>query len=316
MTNPLQRIDLNLLVTLHALMTERHISRAAVRLHKSQPAVSHALAHLRELFGDPLLVRRDGRLELTARARELAQPLEDVLAQLGALLAPPAFDPAAAQRVFRLVMSDYGARTVLPGLVRRLRAEAPGIEVVVTQSPRELMQLQVLDGEVDLALGVFPAPPPELLMEALLTDTFACAADAATLPPAGALALDAWLARPHVLVAMRGGIDNEIDRALARLGHVRRIVATLPHWGVANDLIAGTDLVLTVARRNLSKLSGDGQLRVFDAPFPIEPFTFGHLWHPRRQNDPAHQWLRRAIAEIVQTPERSQAAKPSNCMQN
>ncbi|MFX7922482.1 LysR family transcriptional regulator, partial [Acinetobacter baumannii] len=94
----------------------------AVRLHKSQPAVSHALAHLRELFGDPLLVRRGGKLALTARARELSQPLEDVLDQLGALLAPPAFDAAAAQRVFRLVMSDYGARTVLPELIRRLRA--------------------------------------------------------------------------------------------------------------------------------------------------------------------------------------------------
>lgn len=140
MTNPLQRVDLNLLVTLHALMTERHISRAAVRLHKSQPAVSHALAHLRALFGDPLLVRRGGKLELTARARELSQPLEDVLAQLGALLAPSAFDASEAQRVFRLVMSDYGARTVLPGLMRRLRTEAPGIDLVVTQSTREMMQ--------------------------------------------------------------------------------------------------------------------------------------------------------------------------------
>ncbi|KMW47513.1 LysR family transcriptional regulator [Ralstonia insidiosa] len=302
MANPLQRIDLNLLVTLHALLNEQHISRAAVRLHKSQPAVSHALAHLRELFGDPLLVRRGGKLALTARARELSQPLEDVLDQLGALLAPPAFDAAAAQRVFRLVMSDYGARTVLPELIRRLRAEAPGIDLVVTQSTRELMPQQVLDGEVDLALGVFPSPPPELLAEALFTDTFACAADATTLPTSGALTLKSWLTRPHALVAMRGGVDNEIDRALARLGHTRRIAITLPHWGVANDLIAGTDLVLTVARRNLDRLGGDARLGVFAAPFPIEPFTFGHLWHPRRQNDPAHQWLRRAIAEVVQTP--------------
>ena len=302
MANPLQRIDLNLLVTLHALLNEQHISRAAVRLHKSQPAVSHALAHLRELFGDPLLVRRGGKLALTARACELSQPLEDVLDQLGALLAPPAFDAAAAQRVFRLVMSDYGARTVLPELIRRLRAEAPGIDLVVTQSTRELMPQQVLDGEVDLALGVFPSPPPELLAEALFTDTFACAADATTLPTSGALTLKSWLTRPHALVAMRGGVDNEIDRALARLGHTRRIAITLPHWGVANDLIAGTDLVLTVARRNLDRLGGDARLGVFAAPFPIEPFTFGHLWHPRRQNDPAHQWLRRAIAEVVQTP--------------
>lgn len=273
-----------------------------MRLHKSQPAVSHALAHLRALFGDPLLVRRGGKLELTARARELSQPLEDVLAQLGALLAPSAFDASEAQRVFRLVMSDYGARTVLPGLMRRLRTEAPGIDLVVTQSTREMMQLQVLDGEVDLALGVFPSPPSELLAQTLFTDTFACAADASTLPACGTLTLEAWLARPHALVAMRGGVDNEIDRALARLGHTRRIAITLPHWGVANEVIAGTDLVLTVARRNLDRLDGDARLRVFAAPFPIEPFAFGHLWHPRRQNDPAHQWLRGVIADVVRAP--------------
>ena len=153
--NNLARIDLNLLVTLHVLLSEKHLACRRA-LHRSQPAVSHALARLRDIFGDPLLVRRAGRLELTARANELVEPLNDVLGRLGALIEPPAFDPSAATRVFRIAMSDYGARIVLPALVKTLRADAPGIELIVSQATREAMRMQLMDGEVDLALGVLP----------------------------------------------------------------------------------------------------------------------------------------------------------------
>ncbi|UTV57840.1 LysR family transcriptional regulator [Burkholderia arboris] len=297
--NNLARIDLNLLVTLHVLLSERHISRAATRLHKSQPAVSHALARLREIFGDPLLVRRAGRLELTARANELVEPLNDVLGRLGALIEPPAFDPSAATRVFRIAMSDYGARIVLPTLVKTLRADAPGIELIVSQATREAMRMQLMDGEVDLALGVLPALQRDLHAQPLFVESFACVADASRLPRRGELALDAWLARPHALVAMRDGMDNEVDRALARLRRERHIAVILPFWGVANDLIAGTDLVLTVARRNLDRVRDDARLRVFEPPFPIDPFEFAQHWHERRHGDAAHVWLRQTIARVA-----------------
>lgn len=294
--NKLRRIDLNLLVTLHALLLEKHISRAALRLHKSQPAVSHSLAHLRKLFDDPLLIRRSGKLELTTRASELMQPLTDSLDQLGALLDPPQFDPTRAQRTFRLAMSDYGARVLLPGLTRSLRTIAPGIDLVVNQASRESMLADVIDGETDMALGVFPGQNSDKLrMRTLFVERFACLADASTLPESGVLDLDAWLARPHVLVAMRSGNDNEIDRALAREGFNRRIAMILPHWGVANELIAGTDLILTVARRSLESVGVDSRLRVFEPPLAIEPFDFDLIWHQRREGDPAHSWLRRMI---------------------
>ncbi|TRX75751.1 LysR substrate-binding domain-containing protein [Pseudomonas mangiferae] len=298
--NNLRRIDLNLLVTLHALLVEKHISRAALRLHKSQPAVSHALAHLRKLFDDPLLIRRSGKLELTSRAAELMQPLTDALGQLGTLLDPPQFDPTRAQRVFRLAMSDYGARVVLPGLVRTLRTIAPGVELVVSQASREAMLADVIDGEIDMAMGVFPSrAPDELRMRTLFVEHFACLADASTLPETGMLDREAWLARPHVLVAMRAGADNEIDRTLGREGMRRRIAVLLPHWGVANELIAGTDLILTVARRSLGAIGSDPRVRVFDLPFPIEPFDFKLIWHQRREGDPAYNWLRQVIMRVV-----------------
>ncbi|MEN5059584.1 LysR family transcriptional regulator [Luteimonas sp. TWI1416] len=298
--NNLRRMDLNLLVTLHALLSERHISRAALRLHRSQPAVSHALAHLRRLFDDPLLVRRAGKLDLTERASALVQPLTEALEQLGALLDPPAFDPASARRTVRLAMSDYGARVLLPGLARTLRSQAPGIDLVVSQASRESMLADIIDGEIEMALGVFPGRHPEpVRRHTLFVEDFASLADTSTVPPSGTLDRQAWLARPHVLVALRAESDNEIDRALARDGLHRRVAMTLPHWGVANDLIAGTDLILTVARRNLDSVAADPRLRIFAPPLAIPPFDFDLIWHQRRERDPSHTWLRDTVMRVA-----------------
>ncbi|MCI3207845.1 MULTISPECIES: LysR family transcriptional regulator [Pandoraea] len=294
----LRRIDLNLLLTLHALLAERHVSRAALRLHRSQPAVSHALAQLRGIFDDPLLVRRDGGLVLTARALELQRPLEDALDQLQGLLHAPTFDPRRARRTFRVALSDYGSRVALPALTRRLRERAPGIDIAATQASREAMLTQLLDGEIDLALGVFHDFPGELETLTLFDESFVCLADRATLPARGHLTMAQWIARPHVLVAMRPGADNEIDQALAALGHVRRVAVTLPHWSIAPELIAGTDLVLTVAERAVAHLRHERKLRRFAAPFAIPPFPFQAVWHTRRDVDPAHRWLREQIVQV------------------
>lgn len=293
----LRRIDLNLLLTLHALLAEQHVSRAALRLHRSQPAVSHALAQLREIFADPLLVRRGGRLQPTARALELAQPLQEALQQLDTLLGRPGFDPAWARRSFRLAMSDYGARVVLPRLMQGLRRDAPEVDLVVTQGSREAMLSQLFDGEIDLALGVFPALAAPLRAETLFEERFACLADRDSVPGRGGLTLAQWLARPHVLVAVRPGADNEIDLALSALGEQRRVALALPHWTVATEVIAGTDLVLTVARRSLEgRLSLRG-LRCFEPPLPIRAFSFQQAWHERREGDAAHRWLRGRVMQ-------------------
>lgn len=298
--NNLRSIDLNLLVTLQALLVEKHITRAASRLHKSQPAVSHALAHLRRLFDDPLLIRRGGHLELTARATELLHPLNDALGQIGTLLEPPQFDPTKAKRVFRLAMSDYGSRVLLPGLTRAFRAMAPGVELLVSQASRESMLADVRESEVDLALGVFPGKQSdELRQHTLFSESFVCVADSSSIPEKGIADLDGWLKRPHVLVAMRAGNDNEVDRALSKLGVQRQISVALPHWSVASDLIAGTDLILTVARRSLDSVERDGRLRLFEPPFDIPQFDFKMIWHPRRESDTAHTWLRQMIMRVA-----------------
>ena len=293
--NNLAGIDLNLLTVLEALLAERHVSRAALRLNKSQPAVSHALARLRLLLDDPLLMRQGGSLKPTARALEIQPHLGEALDRMRHLLAPAGFDPSSERRTFRLAMSDYGAAVLLPGLVPLLRTEAPRSDLLVTQAGREAMAAQILDGEIDLAFGVFPDLGERLTRDVLFEDRYVCLADATVLPPGDRLDLASYLARPHALVALRADVENEIDRTLAVLGHKRRICLTLPHWGMAPRLIAGTDIVLTVARNILPPANEAGGLRLFEVPFTLPAVPFTQIWHPRRQGDPAHQWLRQRI---------------------
>ncbi|MDC9595743.1 LysR family transcriptional regulator [Xenorhabdus anantnagensis] len=298
--NNLRNIDLNLLVTLQVLLLEKHITRTANRLHKSQPAISHALANLRNLFDDPLLVRRFGRLELTPRAQELLIPLREVLGQINTLIEPQVFDPTQTNRTFRLSMSDYGARVLLPTLIRTFRTIAPNAKLTISQASRESMLIDVLDSEIDLALGVFPQKIPEdLRAHALFVEKFSCLADASTIPENGYLDQNSWLARPHVSVAMRAGAEDDIDRVLLKKGLHRKISVQLPHWGIANDIISGTDLILTVARRSLISIENNHNLRIFSPPFNISPFDFKMVWHKRLEIDAAHCWLRQVVMRFL-----------------
>ncbi|XAH25461.1 LysR family transcriptional regulator [Xylophilus sp. GW821-FHT01B05] len=298
--NNLRSVDLNLLTILEVLLAERHLSRAAERLHMSQPAVSHALARLRVLLGDPLLVRGRGGFQPTARALELARPLADALQHIRSVLGGAVFAPGSARRVFRLAASDYGAAIVLPGLLRRLRAEAPGVDLDLVYASRAAMAAGVADGEIDLALGVFTQLPESLRRETLFNERFVCALDPATLPADAPLTLQAYLARPHVLVAAGDTeVATEVDAALARKGLARRIALRLPHWTVAPMVIAGTDLILTVARRALP-LQTAAVLAVREAPLALAPFAFEQVWHSRTQGDAGLGWLRAAVQRVVE----------------
>ncbi|WP_248738059.1 LysR family transcriptional regulator [Pseudomonas sp. MWU12-2029] len=296
--NDLRRIDLNLLVILDALLGEQHVTRAAERLHLSQPAVSHALARLRDLLGDPLLVRAGAGLVPTARALELVAPLAEALAQVQSLLAPNTFDPASARRTFRLAMSDYGAAIILPGLIRTLRAEAPGIDLQISHASREGMVEGLLNGDIDLAAGVLPELPGELCSTPLFEERYVCLLDRQSLPAEGVLDMPTYLSRPHVLLEMRGSGTPEIERTLTALRERRRVAVSLPHWSVAPQFISGTDLILTVASRALNDVDDDS-LIIVPPPFEIAPFTFVSAWHKRRGGDQALNWLNRRIGEGI-----------------
>ena len=300
--NNIRQLDIHLLLTLQALLTEKHISKAAVKLFKSQPAVSHSLAELRKVFNDPLLIRQNGKLERTPRAEELLKPLTEILNQIQILLEPKQFDPSTAHRTFKIAMSDYGAHVVLPNLVQTLRLVAPDIQLQITQASRESMQLQVIEGELDFAFGVFNHEPPDgVFMATLFIEEFRCIADAKQYPHD--LNLDEWLDCPHVLVAMQANSPNEIDMTLTQNGLKRRIVTTLSHWGIANELIQGTDLILTVAQRNIIQFINNPNYKIFAPPITLPSFDFKMIWHKRRENDPAHIWLRQLILQEFDSQE-------------
>lgn len=298
--NNIQPSDLSLLPILEALIAERHISRAAIRLNRSQPAVSHALARLRDLFNDPLLVRGEGGLQPTARALQLVEPLGEALALIRSLVDQPTFDAERCDRHFRLSMSDYGATILLPTLVSQVRQMAPQMNLSIVSYGRERAIAALMDGEIDLAVGVYPVlkqPGGRDLRSALLfEDSFACLFDAEQ--EGTPISLEHYLTRPHVRVAVALHDDSEVDDALARLGHKRRIAVQVPHWSAAPDLVRGTDLILTAARRSLDHIV-PGNLRCSPLPFQLGSFPFVQTWHRRRERDAAHGWLRDAVANAA-----------------
>lgn len=296
----LRNIDLNLLVVLDALLTEKHVTRTGARLHLSQPAISHSLSKLRVLLDDPILIRQGSEVVLSALAQNLQAPLKEILSQIEILLGKSIdFVPANSHRTFRLAMSDYGAAIVLPKLLRQLRAEAPNTTLVVTQDSRHGMLEQIAQGKIDLALGVFPNLSADISSEVLFEETFSCLLDRSTLPANGQLDLDNYLLRPHISVSVDGCSNGEIDRLLRDEGLQRRIAVSVPHWRTAPSMISNTDLILTVATRTLDNALLDEELVSLSPPLPIPPFPFVQLWHNRFGEDPAHKWLREQVRQVV-----------------
>jgi DNA-binding transcriptional LysR family regulator len=298
--NNIAASDLSLLLVLEALLEERHVSRAALRLNRSQPAVSHALARLRDIFNDPLLVRGSDGLQPTARAVQLAEPLSEALALVRSMMDQPVFDIGHTERLFRLSLSDYGTAILLPALVSRLRQSAPLTDLSVVSYGRDRALSALMEGEIDLAVGVYPAlkrqSHRDLRSRLLFKETFACLIDASR--GGERLELGGYLARPHVQVSVGLQDDSEIDAALARLGHKRRIAVQIPHWSTAPDLVRGTDLVLTAARRSISHLEND-DLLCCELPLALPSFPYVQTWHRRRDGDAAHRWLRDQIDELA-----------------
>lgn len=295
----LRRIDLNLLVVLDALLEERHVSRAAQRLAMTQPAVSHALGRLRDLLDDPLLVRAGNQMQLTRRAFELAGPLREILGGVRRLVLGDEFDPASAELELRLGMSDYGTWVVLPALLPTLRREAPGIRLDVRQASRVGMAEQVASGELDGALGVFPMLPEGLRVQPLFEERFVCLCSLETLGGRKRLDLEDYLAAPHLRVALQQSPAEEIDSHLEKLGRRRQVAATVPHFSVAPSLLAGTDLVLTIAERMLPEDLDTHGLASFEPPLQLAPFDFVQIWSDTSEDDPARRWLRGKLARAA-----------------
>lgn len=294
--NNFSQIDLNLLTVFDALMAERHLSRAAARIGRSQPAMSHALRRLRHLFNDPLLVRGKGGMKPTQRALELEAPVRLVLSEISGLAGIGGkFDPGSAQRSFRLAMSDYNARVLLPAIAKRLRAEAPAVNLVVLQGGRRDTAEALAQGTVDLVVTSLEAVPKGMRGQLLLRDRVVCMASKKTMAGKRALTLAEYLARPHVSISLQGDLPGPIDDILAKQGLVRRSVITLAHFLVIPAVLSSTDTIATLPSRVARAYRAEYDLVVFKPPFDLPESAVWSIWHPRFENDPGHRWLRELL---------------------
>ena len=298
----LASIDLNLLVVLDALLAEKHVTRAAAKIGLSQSAASHALARLRELLGDPLLVRGTrGALVATPRAEAIAPALRRSLDGLrDALRGTPSFDPATARRSFRIGTADYGELVLLPRLVARFEREARGIDLwIVPQADDPADALAA--GELDVAIGVWPSPawPAGLYQRRLFDEDFRCVVRAGHPATKQRLTLVRYCELDHLVVAPRGTPGSRVDDVLSQLGRTRRVLVRVPHFLIAPHVIAASDLVVTLATRLARIYAEPLGLELLAPPFDVPGFTVSMVWHERAHHDPGHRWLRDELARAA-----------------
>lgn len=296
----LRSIDVNLLVALDALLDERSVTRAAERMGVSQSAMSRTLARLRELVGDPLLVRNVNEMERTPVAEDLCGPLRQALGQLDALVTErEAFDPATSARSFRLEITDHAAVAVLPRLLPRLHALAPEVDLDVAPPTGEA-EARLVERRTELFIGGMVLDVPGLFRQALFEEELVCVVrrDHPHRDRLGEVA--GYAALEHVLVSPRGSTrEGTVDRALAALDLRRRVVLRLPQFLVAPLVVASTDLVATIPRRVAETLVHDGRLAIVPPPLELATFTVHQVWHERHHNDHGHRWLRQQVAEVM-----------------
>lgn len=291
-------LDLTSLRVLQSLFETRNTTRTAERLNISQPAVSRALARLRQALADPIMVKGPSGMILTDRADEIRARLAVALAGLDDLLVRPTFDAQTASRVFRLTTTDYGAIAVLPSLARQLSRLAPGISLEIQPfSPDAFRQLG--DGQTDLALYSDDEVPLPLRSRHLYREGFASVVRKDHPALGKPIDLEAFLSWPHALVSVLGGRTGVVDDALARLGRRRQIAMWLPYFATAATVIAQTDMILTIPGRAADELARAHTLERFAPPLPIEGFGYRLLWHERSRADLGHKWLRDIIAAAV-----------------
>ena len=295
----IRSVDLNLLVALDALLTERNVTRAASRLSLSQSAMSAALARLRSVFADPLLLRTAGGMLPTSKGQELAAPVKQLLADIGRIVQQAgAFDPATAQLTFTIAASDYVEYAILPQLVDYLEANAPLARLAVRPMDFGAVGRQLEAGEVDLGILGAGFAPPNARSRPLFLERFVCVVRRDHPEVKDRLTLDEFCALEHLLVSPSGrSFSAQTDDVLAALGRGRRIRLSVPHFLLVPEILVRSDMIAVLPER-LARGYRD-RFRIIELPFEMPPFTIAEVWHERTHRAPALVWLRQVLAELT-----------------
>ena len=296
----LRRADLNLLVVFQVLLSERHVGRAAGRLHLTQSAVSHALGRLRDLFGEPLFIRHPKGVEPTSRALALAPAIADILNRAQSVLAAPGFDPAVA-RSFTIATIDLTVPTILLPLIEHLRKVAPAVDIRILPLDRQHVVAAFDRQEIDVAVLNFRDPPARIVRTPLFKDRFVGIARRGHPGlKAKPLTLKAFAALPHLLVSVRGDPTGLCDEPFAPLDALkRRVVMVVPHVLAAPMIVANTDLVALVFERIARHFAPKLKLSIFEPPIALPEYTIDLLTSAARASDPALRWLLQQVSRVT-----------------
>ena len=287
----------NQLLVLAYLLKTRSVSTTALMLGMSQPSVSRALARLREVLKDPLLVRSGNQMARTWRGEELVDRLTDWVAATTSLLDEADFDPARLERRFRIATTDFGVQSACLPAMARLRASAPSLALDL-QPLGHASHRQLAHGEIDLAISGLDHDPEQVHRELLFTDHFVCVTrkDHPLARHGDApVPLGDFLAHPHLGLTVS---DAELDRVSTALGEAvrhRKVMLSVPYFALAPDLLLAGDLVTVVPSRLVHACPRRDELAILGAPEGLGPFPYWLLWHERSRNDPGSIWLREQL---------------------
>ena len=307
------KIDLFLIRVLQTLITERSVSRAAMRLHSTQPAVSAQLKKLRALTGDPLLVRAGNGMTPTAAALQLLGPATSLLQDADRLFSPRSrqrgFEPLESQATFRIAASDYLDPLFLPELVAHLKHVAPQVRLeLFPLSGGFDYRRSLAAGDVDLVIGNWLEPPGELHLGRLMSDEVVCLV-AEDHPVARAAAGRGWtvekyLACEHVApmplhANVHGAARGVIDDHIASLGLAREIMVRSAHFSLIPLMVAQSLLVLTTGRLFCSRYVDTLPVRIVRCPVAFPALTYYQLWHDLTHVSASMRWLREQVRDVA-----------------
>jgi DNA-binding transcriptional LysR family regulator len=293
-----KRLDLNLLVTLEALLVEQNVTKAAARLHLSQPAVSAQLSRLRDVFGDPLLVPAQRGMTPTAKAVELLGPLRQALDSVRATVAPQDFEPANAKLTVTIACTDYLQAAVVQPLVQVLRSKAPGVRVAVRNLEMVQLEEQMARGDVDLALMTPAAAPASLRTRHLFDERYVLIGRRDHPRLRDVITVEEFAQLEHVIVSLRGGdFQTPVDDVLAALGRERNVVLSAASFLFVPEVVSQSDFVALVPERLV--LNRADKLQLLEPPFPVEGFAVGMVWHGRSHAHSGQRWIREAVVAVV-----------------
>ena len=300
------KIDLHLIRVLHTVLTERSVSKAAIRLGMYQPAVSASLKKLRALAGDPLLVRSGAGMVPTDAGLRMLAPSASILRAAESMFSDArGFEPSSARQTFRIAASDFLDPLFLPQLVAQIKQQAPHCVIeILPLSAESDYRARLAQGDMDVVIGNWLKPPDDLHLGRLFGDEVVClvARDHPAVRRSSQGGWDAasWLAAEHIApTPTHPGARGVIDEHLDSLGLQRNITARCPHFGLIPSMVASTLLVLTTGRQYCERYVDKLPVKILPCPVPFPRLLYYQLWHERTHTSSAGRWLRERVKSVA-----------------